>query len=571
MSKDKFFIFTANNAPISESSNTDEADKKPSFLSCSALEILAQLEKSRNISSNLLGSSSSPASSLQKQFQQALKLSKELHTSLEDISAKLQPLSIGGTYVFENTDHEIKYDRQPCPEKPPVDNISKKQLLTPVRKYEDVDSPKTPQKAILSEGDEPTKNELTPFSLFALASPVDENSSANVSNAKDKIENWRKGLPCFKGSSLHVLDKENRAKINPERDFSFRFKDIQAYSTPMKEDGPLSENPPKRSVKLRFSPGLDKHRRFSDSLLQGVKLQHSSPPTRKKFDPDHSNETRNCGPSNTPTEASSDGSQQDDFKVEYYGKMTRCEADVEVKKLLGLGTRVADVEKLRHDKFFTQPQDLKKMPKGPEKQKLFFEQALKEQWDQLWIGAYNTVRSKEKGVYNPTKLKREYKKRGEEIYDPIQTKRGSLEWSIHQVFECYFATQQTKKEMQRLRQTEKELRKAIETSQQREQSDDLVKLSGYSGVSSAHIEQNQRTLEVEIPDQLKKLHVRQTLLKRAGEAHLWDIAKEDHKYQYQGEMLYGILKVRKYFADIKTHVTDEELKDMGLLVRNDSF
>ncbi|KAK6539386.1 hypothetical protein TWF694_009611 [Orbilia ellipsospora] len=143
------------------------------------------------------------------------------------------------------------------------------------------------------------------------------------------------------------------------------------------------------------------------------------------------------------------------------------------------------------------------------------------------------------------------------MYDPLQSNRGSIQWSIHQVFECYAALIQVDREIDLIHHQ-------ISTPQKPQQ-------QARSWMMSSEMTRKRRDLDTEMQDKLHMLRVRRALLKKAGEGHLWDIAKEDHKNNYRGEMLYGILEMRKIFASTASDVKDDELREIGHKVRKSGF
>ncbi|EWC43868.1 hypothetical protein DRE_07245 [Drechslerella stenobrocha 248] len=216
-------------------------------------------------------------------------------------------------------------------------------------------------------------------------------------------------------------------------------------------------------------------------------------------------------------------------------------------------------EKIRETELFSPPYVPNNPPQGAKDFRHILGRIEEDQWDNMWQQCFQRVKARRGGVFDPVKGKRAYDpKKGEaERYDAIQGKHGSLEWSIDQLFECYSSIKKVIKAIKENRAQVEDLYRMIAKYEQQGPTE-----HGNYAFQQAASGVRDRLFKI-LPSQLHELQVRKTLLKKVGESHLWDIAKEDHKYNYRGEMLRGIVAAQKFFADTRADVGDEELKMLG--------
>ncbi|KAK6496732.1 hypothetical protein TWF481_001720 [Arthrobotrys musiformis] len=396
--------------------------------------------------------------------------------------------------------------------------------------------------AALAEDPQPTKQE--------------DPAAAREKLRKDKIEAWVSKVPASKPGQKHV----------------------HAFDT----DEPIIDVPPTsppKPVPLRLSPPINKHltqRRHSDSFCSSGPIRQASaatvgakpyvpskdpkprprtPTKRMKYAKGQSGKPQPSGneaPDLTNKENTKEPTDQDEPSVT---------ADDEVDLYVpGQQKSLLLEEELRKEPYFSRLVPFKDLEDPSEKNRRFSRILLEEQYGKLWIGAYDNVKGRVTGVYNPITGKREFDKRkGEkEIYDPSSERVGTVDWKAHQVFECYFAMRETLKELKKLTGRQEFVEREIPRLEKLLAKGECDTFAGVDEMATM-IRSQKLEMYTILPGRLIKLRTRQTLLKRAGENNLWDIAKQDYKFHYSGEMLYGILFMRDYFAGIEEGLSEEDL------------
>ncbi|KAF3096532.1 hypothetical protein TWF594_003706 [Orbilia oligospora] len=354
----------------------------------------------------------------------------------------------------------------------------------------------------------------------------------------------------------------------------------------------------KQDTSLKFSPPDPKNRpqrRHSDSFCSSSRVTHKSTllaikvkpydfgrdPKRRPRTPTRRMKYANRSPEKSELRSDDEPEVDDTEHAEEITTPVKPAAQDETASILtGNDTEYSPYkakfllseEEMRKEPYFSKLLPFKDVKRTSEKNRRYKRVFYDEQCRSIWIGAYETVKARKTGSYNPLTEKREFDKRkGEqEIYNPADESRGSIDYKTHQVFECYFGMLEVNDEIKKI--TDKQEAAGDEIPKLKEQYD-----SGEYGefetaeVMAPYIRSRELEATTILPDQLKKLKVRQTLLKRAGENNLWDIAKMDHKFHYTGEMLDGILFMRNFFAEISPAYTQAELKEMGIDIPHEEF
>ncbi|KAF3914007.1 hypothetical protein ABW21_db0209058 [Orbilia brochopaga] len=231
-------------------------------------------------------------------------------------------------------------------------------------------------------------------------------------------------------------------------------------------------------------------------------------------------------------------------------------------------------DELHKDKLFDPPYKPNNPRRTREDFQDFGERLIEKQWNKLWKECYERViaRQARGGTYDPVKEKRVFdaSKGEKDSYDTIQGKQESLEWVIDQLMECYVNIKSTYEDLERKQAEQKEVNKDLESLQQaldeagyeEDENDGMLRV----------IESQKKELQAQIAKELHQLRVRKTLLKRAGQNHLWHIAKQDCKYKYTGETLRGLVTVRNFFANMGDDITDELMHALGTKLKlQDSY
>ncbi|EGX44274.1 hypothetical protein AOL_s00193g186 [Orbilia oligospora ATCC 24927] len=354
----------------------------------------------------------------------------------------------------------------------------------------------------------------------------------------------------------------------------------------------------KQDTSLKFSPPDPKNRlqrRHSDSFCSSGRVTHKNTsfvgkikpydfgrdPKRRPRTPTRRMKYANRSPDKSELRSDDEPEVDDTEHAEEITTPVKSAAQDETASILtGNDTDytpyktklLLSEEEMRKEPYFSKLLPFKDVKRTSEKNRRYKRVFYDEQCRSIWIGAYETVKARKTGSYNPLTEKREFDKRkGEqEIYNPADESRGSVDYKTHQVFECYFGMLEVNDEIKKI--TDKQEAAGDEIPKLKEQYD-----SGEYGefetaeVMAPYIRSRELEVTTILPDQLKKLKVRQTLLKRAGENNLWDIAKMDHKFHYNGEMLDGILFMRNFFAEISSAYTQAELKEMGIDIPHEEF
>ncbi|KAF3925239.1 hypothetical protein ABW20_dc0104936 [Dactylellina cionopaga] len=584
----------------SESSGEDEDGIWNATLPSSPLERTSRFESIAKTPSIL-------PDELSTQFEESVRLSQQLTTNLEQLSRNFGASSTVGPILFGTA-------------KPGFGKIRRlsNDIIRPLNDSEETAEGLAKSLCAAVEGQEkiikysdiirkPAKRVQASSSLLR-GLPVQNRSDPKISDLleadepsmdydptydprEDSIETWRGSIPRFRSSPIHPLDSEPNilGVLLDNQPILAKAAKNQTQKTP---SPPGQEN--KNTLETTSKPKndtadilsvIEKPRHYTEPLLKDAKLRYLSPASSTLRDspsathphrvlstaqPEYAQ--RSSNPDNVSLTNDSqhgefeclDDPTDEDIFLFHDDDQENCPEDIRQPYL--------SEEKLRKDDFFSPLRGIDDLPNGPEKQQRFFDKIIVDQWDKLWTDAYNRVRSRTLGVYDPIKEKRLFDKaKGEEEqYDPIQSRQGSLEWSIHQVFECYVAMREVTNEIEGLRTKAQNLKTEVEQNQRMFSSGNYGKYN-HGDVMSAHIELKKIELKKEIPDRLYKLQVRKSLLKKAGESHLWDVAKEDYRFNYRGEMLRGILIVRKFFEETGVDVTDDELKEMGYIVRHEHF
>ncbi|KAK6344863.1 hypothetical protein TWF718_006815 [Orbilia javanica] len=423
------------------------------------------------------------------------------------------------------------------------------------------------------------KETFLPASTIEERPPIPDLEQNKAKEAKAaSIRMWAEHIPASKPNEKH----------------------IHAFDV----DKPIVDVPtnsiPKEDTSLKFSPPDLKQRtqrRHSDSFCSSGRARHTSAVTggivkpydfrknpkrqprttsrRMKYanrSPDKTgprgDENLTLSLSGHPKQAIIQPEPEPVAKIEFVETPTGDDteyAPYKVKPLLS-------EEELRSEPFFSKLLPFKDVKKVSEKNRRYARTFYGEQYEKLWVGAYETVKARRTGIYNPITGKREFDKRkGEkEIYDPSSERYGTVDWKAHQVFECYFGMRDMIEEVKKI--TERQEAAGVEIPQLKEQYE-----NGEYGefeiadFMATHIRTRELEITTILPDRLKKIKVRQTLMKRAAENHLWDIAKQDYKFHYTGEMLNGILYMRDYFSGINPSYTQDELIAMGMEIPHEEF
>ncbi|KAK6520175.1 hypothetical protein TWF506_000458 [Arthrobotrys conoides] len=350
----------------------------------------------------------------------------------------------------------------------------------------------------------------------------------------------------------------------------------------------------KKDTSLKFSPPDPNHRtqrRHSDSFCSSGRVKHTSALTIgiKPYDFGRDPKRRPRTPTRrmkyanrSPEKSELPGNEKSDIDPTEHTERatTPVEPTAQDEPAAGDDTQYNPYktktslleEELRKDPIFSKPLPFKDVKRASEKNRRYKRAFYDDQFGKLWVGAYEAVKARRTGKYNPLAGKVEFDKRkGEkEIYDPVSENTGTIDWKAHQVFECYFGMLEVINEMKKITEKQKAAGDEIPKLKEKYENGEFGEFQT-ADVMATYIRSREFEVTDILPKQSSKLKVRQTLMKRAGENHLWDIAKQDHKFQYTGGMLDGILFMRNYFADINPAYTEAELDAMGVKIPHEEF
>ncbi|KAK6340290.1 hypothetical protein TWF730_002054 [Orbilia blumenaviensis] len=383
-----------------------------------------------------------------------------------------------------------------------------------------------------------------------------------------KVEKWTKHVPVSKSNQRHVHAFDTDKPII----------DLPTGSKPKLKDTSLRFSPPNPNEQTRRrhsdsfcstnkfeSAIMSKHYDFKKHLKENQEPQSSM---EKMEQVNHPEKTLTRG---EETEAGSVNQIATEVTpAEQAGLILQDEVDQ------GYNPPTANValrtQELRSDPFFQPLSPWKEIKTVSEKNRRFGREFYGEYFDNIWIKAYHTVKNRRFGRYNPIEGRRTFdRRRGErEVYDPSSDKTGTVQWKTHQIFECYFGMREVIGQMKNLDDEKTSTEKKVQTLQERFAKGEYGEFRDPEHMAT-HIRALKLQLDTIIPDRLMKFKVRQVLMKRAAETNLWDIAKQDIRYVYQGELLNGVLYMRDYFADIQPELSDEEIDELGKDMRHEDF